>query len=220
MKNLLSDIRLFLNRHDTIIQFSPPRTGSTLIFNILRIIFHNKKILKLHNMSTIKKKISIPIIVTVRNPLDSISSILRVNEEKSLNSTIITEYINYFVNDAGIKDVLEIANKDNVLILKYEEFQNDFEYIFEKLEKFFSIEIKIELRNEIIHEFNIDKVKEKQSNLKNFSQYDKISHIHGNHISEYNGKSYYEKLLDREYIDQIINDKIINMYMSKFKYEK
>ena len=61
--------------HPPIIQFSPPRTGSTLLWNTLRVCFPEREVKKVHRLSKFEKNYrSAPIVASIRNPLDSISS--------------------------------------------------------------------------------------------------------------------------------------------------
>lgn len=213
MKRLLKDIKIFFKKNDSIVQFSPPRTGSTLIYNVLKEIFNNKKILKHHDLSIFEKKINIPIVVSVRNPFDSIVSRIRIkNEEDKLDEELISKYIDYYVNEAGIKDVLEISEKKNVLILKYEDFKNNFNYIFDNLEIFFSIKIKTQLKQTIEKKYNIQNMKKIADSYNDFSSYDTTTGVHGKHISQYNGNSYYKDFLNQKYIDQIYNNIYIRIY--------
>ena len=59
-----------------LVQFSPPRSGSTLVYNIMREIFPHKKIFKVHTFRAMCNEM--PVVVTYRHPLDCIaSSIIR-----------------------------------------------------------------------------------------------------------------------------------------------
>ena len=116
-------------RKNTIIQFGPPRSGSTLIYNILKDVFIHKSVETRHTYRNKDRKH--PTVVTYRNPLDSIvSSILRYNLEPSMS--VLEDQVVEFENN-GIWTVHEIKDNKNVLMLKYEEFFNDFEIIFDKL---------------------------------------------------------------------------------------
>ena len=77
----------------------------------------------------------------------------------------------------------EWSNKRNILWLKYEDFFNNFDYIFTQLEDFFDIKISDEQRNHIISNYSLSTNKKRSKNFQNFSQYDVKSQIHGNHIT-------------------------------------
>ena len=74
-----------------IIQFSPIRSGSTLVYNYLKDL--NKQVTKHHNYNFCKNN---KYVITIRHPYNSIiSNILRKNKEiniKTLNNNM-KEYI-------------------------------------------------------------------------------------------------------------------------------
>ena len=109
-----------------LIQFSPIRSGSTLVYNIL--IGLGKTPTKKHHISSGSKKV-----VTVRHPYNSIvSSMMRYNLE--INTKNLISQINEYVSNGGI-DVLKTDHSCCVLL--YEEFYKNFDYIFDKFEVFF-----------------------------------------------------------------------------------
>ena len=172
-----------------IIQYSPPRTGSTLVYNILRELFSHCKIQKTHNYED--KFDAYPVVVTYRHPLDSIaSSIQRYGRTPSDEE--IRAQIREF-DKTGIGDILKIRNQSNVLMLKYEEFYNRYDYIYDLLEKFFSIKIPADERKRLSDGYNMDAVKQMTQNFDDFRGYNKVTQLHGRHISEHKGETYYYK---------------------------
>ena len=63
-------------RGTTIIQFGPPRSGTTLVYNILKNIFPNRFVETRHYYRNVDRRF--PAVVTYRNPLDSIVSYLLI----------------------------------------------------------------------------------------------------------------------------------------------
>ena len=59
-------------------QFSPIRTGSTLIYNYLKFLLKDYHIVKQHNIN--KNEIDIITVITMRHPYNSILSTILVNE--------------------------------------------------------------------------------------------------------------------------------------------
>ena len=136
-RNILSKIKGKIHRilGTTIIQFGPPRSGTTLVYNILKDIFPKRSVETRHYYRDKDKKFDT--VVTYRNPLDSIvSSILRYKLNPS--EDVIKKQILEFEKN-GIWTVLKITNNKNVLMLKYEDFLNNYENIYNKLEPFFNI---------------------------------------------------------------------------------
>lgn len=100
---------------NTIYQFSPGRTGSTLIYNILKDVF--PKIIKKHNIHNIHNIKDILIVSTIRDPRDIINSRLRISDKK-ITKDLIDEEIN-LMSKFGLDDLISIKDKNNIVILKY-----------------------------------------------------------------------------------------------------
>ena len=186
-----------------IIQFSPPRTGSTLLWNTLRVCFPEREVKKVHRLSKFEKNYrSAPVVASIRNPLDSISSSIQ-RYGKDPTDEVIKEQIQEYEKE-GMWDILEIKNKSNVKILKYADFAFNFSLMFSELEDFFGKKIDAELKNHVLKTYSINKVKEKSYDYGEFSNYDKEDHIHGKHISKYSGASgYYSDFLERDQIEMV-----------------
>ena len=136
-----------------IIFFSPIRTGSTYIWNILNKYYYFD-IPKHHSLKNIN--LNKFYIVTIRNPLDSIIS-SATRYDITLTSQNVNKYINEYLEEGG-KDILNLDLKlDNVLLLKYEDFVDNEEYISKNLINFLQISFKRRLRS-IIKKFNIENV--------------------------------------------------------------
>ena len=118
----------------------------------------------------------------------------------------------------GGNDILNlIFNLENILLLRYEDFAQNQEYIATNLINFLSISYKRRL-NSIIKKFNIENVSKMSKKFDSFNEYDKKTHIHGNHISATKGSSVY-KYLDKEVINLILKDKNIERIILKFDYK-
>jgi len=168
---------------EKIIQYGFPGSGSTLIYQILKYLFDNVK--KKH--SFIKYKEDIKIVATVRDFRDCLCTELK-RKDLTINERNIKKSIDYFKK--GLYHFIplnlnlkEWSNKRNILWLKYEDFFNNFDYIFTQLEDFFDIKISDEQRNHIISNYSLSTNKKRSKNFQNFSQYDVKSQIHGNHIT-------------------------------------
>ena len=179
-----------------IAQFSPPRSGSTLVYNLLREIFPKKKIFKVHTLRIMCYELNV--VGTYRHPLDCIaSSIIRYNKKPTEEE--IQRQIKIF--NQPLHNLLTSKKMSNVLLLKYERFLNDFEYIFDNFEKFFEIKITEDQRKNLTDEYKIENVEKKLSGG-GFAEMDKKTQLHGNHISKYKGASgYYNDFFSIEQID-------------------
>lgn len=181
-----------------LVQFSPPRSGSTLVYNIMREIYPTKKIFKVHTLRAMCNELSV--VVTYRHPLDCIaSSIIRYKREP--NQEELERQIKIF-DEQGFKNLINIKDKSNFLMLKYEKYVDDYNYIYDRLEIFFNITIDKKKRESITSKYNIKSVEKMISESgDSFSDCDKKTKLHGNHISKYKGASnYYEDFFSIEQI--------------------
>ena len=195
-----------------IIQFSPIRSGSTLVYNILRE-FSNVR--KTHNMSVKNGQLYV---ITYRHPYNCIISSLLRNEKKINLLNIKSEISEYLKN--GGKDLLKNdLLKKNILLLQYEEFFDNYEVIYNKLEKFLNINIDENKKIELSKKYHITNVKKITNKYKTFKEYDKTTHLHGKHISEYDGKTDYKKILSENDIYMLKENKSLNEIIKKFNYE-
>ena len=195
-------IKLYVN--PPIIQCSPPRTGSTLLWNILRISFPHKRVLKTHGLNDFPTPmISFsPIIMSVRNPLDMISSSILRYGEKPTRETVCKQIKE--IDKRGIWDTLKFKDQFNVLILKYEDISKDFDQAFERIENFLRLAIRSDRREIIRRKFSLEAVEKKASALGSFNQFDAEDQIHGGHISKFRGASnYYREVLSDQEIELI-----------------
>lgn len=195
-----------------IIQFSPIRSGSTLVYNILRE-FSNVR--KTHNISVKNGQLYV---ITYRHPYNCIISSLLRNEKK-INSLNIKSEISEYLKNGG-KDLLENdLLKKNILLLQYEEFFNNYEVIYNKLENFLNINIDENKKIELSKKYHITNVKKMTNKYKTFKEYDKTTHLHGKHISEYDGQTDYKKILSENDIYVLKENKSLNKIIKKFNYE-
>lgn len=185
-------------RKKTILQYSPPRTGSTLLWNTLRHSFPKHRVVKEHSLP---KEFGNPlfralIICSVREPLDALASAALVTyTEPSMQSadTLIADF-----DRSGIWDVPRVQKSKRRLILKYEDFAFDFGYLFQQIETFMEIKLSDPIKATIRNEYSLKAVQRKASAFEGFEQYDQVNQIHGNHISRFEGRAgYYTELFGK-----------------------
>ena len=88
------NIYIYVIQYENIIILSLPRTGFTMLYNIIKLLFENINISKEHakfnKLDDFNKIIEDNnlILVTLRNPYDSITSILLIKEQKIKNNNI------------------------------------------------------------------------------------------------------------------------------------
>ncbi|WP_404787208.1 sulfotransferase domain-containing protein [Altericista sp. CCNU0014] len=213
VKNILRRAISIPIKSQKIIQFSPPRSGSTLIYNILRDVFPEKDIEKLHvyRYAILKS----PIVITYRHPLDCIASSIQRYGLVPTDEVIEKQVVEFEQN--GIWDILRLRDEKNVLMLRYEEFVSDFDKIFEGIEVFFGIFIPLEKRKIIADRYQIKNIEKIVRSKNTFDEYDEVTHWHGKHISKYKGKPYYYKKFFQDgqikYLKNIYKD-----YLTAFNY--
>lgn len=177
-----------------IIQFSPQRSGSTLVFNILKDLFPTWHIDKKHNYNIDDK--NFPTVTTYRHPYDCIGSLILKDQVLPTNA-IIEEKIFLFRKD-GWNDFLNQFGSSKILFLRYEDFCSDMDYMLNSIEGYFNININYDKRSELKDKYKISYIKDSLAKFKNFNEYDEQTHFHGNHISKYLGvPNYYKKLFTK-----------------------
>lgn len=195
-----------------VIQFSPIRSGSTLVYNILKELFNS--VSKQHNYGFTQNE---KVVVTIRHPYNSIiSSILRLNEE--INDETLKKHTEDYLKNGG-KDVLDLdENQQNICLLKYENFNKNYDYIFSELENKFLISIDTEVKNKINTNLSIENVIKLSQSFNDFSEYDINTHIHGNHISKNRGNTNFNSILTENQISKLEENITLNKILKKFNY--
>jgi|ETNmetMinimDraft_9_1059917.scaffolds.fasta_scaffold07523_3 hypothetical protein len=210
-KSLVSDaVDKYVGNYPIV--YGVPRSGSTLVRNILNTIFDGHIKIQNHQFCPIGNKDKI--VATYRDFRDCTISKWRIDpnmrnedindylgkitfeEIKDVASIIrsnVNKHLNRYVQMSGEITVYPMAREERpnhfeILYLKYEDFYNNFNFLFDKFETFLDIKISKKVKEFICNEWNIDKVKEDYSdNLEGgFSGLDIDSHFHGGHI--YKGK--------------------------------
>ncbi len=171
---------------------------------MLRIGYPKKRVLKTHGLNDMPRPMIrfCPIIMSVRNPLDTISSSILRYRAKASRETVFKQIKE--IDARGIWDTLEFKDQSNVLILKYEDFSHNFDHAFQKIETFMKAKIRGDRRETIRRKLSLEAVESKSAALGAFHNFDVEDQIHGNHVSEFRGASnYYHHVLDKSEIELI-----------------
>jgi len=178
----------------TVLQWSISRSGSTLVNRILRNVFSEVHYFhpidyniwvfgcRVQGVSHFPTK-ELPAICTIRNPIDTAASLVRISKKKQEeHMPVCHESLGHHRSFWEFVDSIRDDGKD-VVILKYESFWNNFDYIFKKLENRFNSTIDKERRDLIERDFSISSHRGIQAKIGNdFSCIDDKSGIHGAHI--------------------------------------
>lgn len=197
-------------KYKEIIQFSPIRTGSTLVYNIVKNILGN--VTKTHGHKNESDNLYV---VTIRHPYNSIISKAMVFKEE-INLDTIKKYAKIYLDNGGRIIADDDFDKPNVILLYYEDFFLDTNLIIKKLEEKINIKIDEEIKIKLVEEFNITNMEIISNSYDNFDFYDKETHIHGNHISKYKGLTDYTNILGDEELNYLKNDIELNKIIKKY----
>lgn len=204
----------------TVLVYSVPRTGSTLIWQCLNNIF--APVLKSHKdhiwdyssgvkICTQKPQITLdyscPCVITERDNLETFLSWYKyVNNfdleffKKECAKDDFFEKARQAVPNfkKNLEDLNNVKShyKGPILILQYEKFWNDYDYIFGQFEKFFKITLNDEIKNKIKNTTNRKTNISIQKQMKSAAEHDVKTHIHGNHIS-FAKPGYSEKIVNK-----------------------
>lgn len=181
----------------------------------MREVFPYRYIKKEHSL--VNKDLRYPIVATYRHPLDVLASFCQAQALKISDAELKKRVIELHRN--GILDILEFKDNENVLLLRYELFSSNFDYLFDEVEKFFSIQILDALRTKLKTKYNIHNVKTTlMPSEKDFSYWDEETLFHGHHVSKFDGASYYfSEIFSQDQVDYL--KKCFLFYMVEMGYE-
>ena len=133
-----------------IIVFSAPRTGSSLVYNVFKFLFEedskllghhfdsnsDHRVIKIHTLpdvNSMNKKDTL-YVYTFRNPFDAAVSHYRITLRQDIDNKAFTyEVVNCHRKYLLFSNNME-KKKYRLIMLKYENFVNDIDYIFEQIE--------------------------------------------------------------------------------------
>jgi len=175
------------NEIKKVIQFSPPRSGSTFVTQIMKELLPNIKVMKIHKCF---KERGTKVVVTIRDFRDILASNWRV-----LNNITFDELsVGRKITDAELKiemdrtiyfveELHKMVNYygDQMSILKYEEFYNNHNFLYDALESCLSVNVSTELRQNLSEKYGMKANRERADKLDGFRKWDS-SGIHGNHV--------------------------------------
>jgi len=217
----------------TIFQISPIRTGTTLIWNMLQKIFLQTKVYKANQLDDYVRKSldedsNIKVVSTVRDPRDTLCSYMTIwyhlwSNTGSITKKMLDESIDFLRGyNGGFNDFIELCDINDNLVLKYELFWDDYDYIFNEFEKFFNINIDNKIRIKLENECNVKAHKKIADKFDTFfpieNNVDLETLIHGKHISGTNGRPNQWKNIIPEEHQEFVTDKFKDI-LSIFDYK-
>lgn len=201
-----------------IIIFSCPRTGSTLLYNLIKDIFYRTTVLKKHIIDDIDSENLY--IIPIRHPYNSIVSIGLCKQIKfGIDNYKLNDCLNDYI-DYGGKILVNIENSDNIIFLYYENFYNNLDYIYKEIEKKLNVTIPEDLKKSVGEKHSLENVKKIICSIDNFELYEKETNYHGFHISKFNGETDYKLILSEQEILFLETNDILNRIITKFNYNQ
>ncbi len=196
-----------------IIQFGVPRSGSTLIYNVIKALLPYARVKKVHDLRGVGE--SLPIVCTYRNPLDVMASLFE-SQKIELNQASLERQI-VLLNLSGIWDAVRVSDQSNTLMLRYENFYCDLAGAVRSVAEFLDVKVTEEKVGRITQKLRLESVVEHTAGLRDFSEVDKKTKFHGNHVSRFRGEpGYHVEVFDSEQIELI--SRSFYFFMRRFGY--
>lgn len=194
---------------EKIFLLTPPRTGSTLVYNVLRFLFmdinekpwyhrYQNLVIKDHDIHQFLPRFNY--VVTIRNPVDACISLYRTSYPED-HAVIYEKMLDLSVNAQlksfrSINKILERRYK--LTVLHYEDFVDDFDFLLKSIESAFSFTILPEDKELLRKALSKKNVKAYTERFSGFEEYDHYSNFHGNHIHKGTYSENLEKALRKE----------------------
>lgn len=211
-------IKRHLRRYKKIFVAGLPSSGSTFVYQIVKELGYKPQ--KIHHF-TAEKGLKI---VTYRDPRDMICS--TANRQTKKNYPHLNEkerykqaYLTLFNETPKTQDILHsYANAQNTLLIKYEDYFGGNEYqLFKIILKFLKDNEREDKILSILEKYSIEENLKKSKNLGDFKNYDKKTHLHGNHISNKGKIGYWKDELPEEIL-VLVNDNL-QQFMKNYGYQ-
>ena len=180
-----------------ILVFSAGRTGSTVVWQSLREIAPKAE--KIHTVEMVDYlSDSLDCIIVERDPVTSFLSYVRCevfdgNTQRFLEciaATPLTDLVNIYKGKLSAVEYVKEKYKGRTLLLHYDDFNNNYDYLFSQFEKFLNISIDEADRKKIIKKTDRNSNLKTQSTLTDFNSTDPDTSIHGNHIATFSEDQY------------------------------
>jgi len=174
-----------------IVQFSIQRSGSTLIYQVLKELYPDKGVRKNHDWKT--RYNELPAVCTYRDFRDVAASSWRTAHDVSAQAVLSgkrrmtsTEVVKWARFGCDLSNRYLPHFKKNgsgkIIWLQYEKFYNDFDWLLDRLEEFFDDKYETAKRDYIAKKCSRAQNEKIAKQMLTFKKYDDDSFIHGNHI--------------------------------------
>jgi hypothetical protein len=182
-----------------IVVFSAPRTGSSLVYNVLRFLFehetrlsssHNEFnqdcfVLKTHRFNELEMicEKNVLYVVTIRNPVHAIASNYRISPRPIANvqefaRKLLHKHREYLVFSEAMKEA-----GGNVVFIKYEDIDDNLDCLFDFIETLFLVPIATADRELMKKGYERGNVYSLTQGFYDFKDYLPLSGFHGKHVT-------------------------------------
>lgn len=181
-----------------IVVFSAPRTGSSLIYNVFKFLFEedsklsaphdhfewDRIVRKTHSfdqINSLDKRDSL-CVFTFRHPFYAGISNYRVQSNNEIDYRRLAQgFVSWHYNYLCFSEKMENHGL-NILRLKYEEFANNLDALFSRIESYFHFSIDPADKELMRKGYSKANIEACTQDLKDFSVYFPISGFHGQHV--------------------------------------
>ncbi len=193
---------------------TPPRTGSTLVYNVLRFLFENDDhkpwdgnfwnlIVKSHGDPFLRSDVIY--ITTIRDPVEACLSQYRVycsQKKKILPIEVLYQIVHEQLRSFKHLEKL-VSNKMRLIILEYEEIVDDLRFLFSILESKFNITIDPRDKDFLQRALSKENVIKNAEKMGAFASVDDFSLIHGSHIDRGEQSKDLQELIRIEILERL-----------------
>ena len=182
-----------------IVIYSATRTGSSLVYNVFRFLFQNEaslssrhdkfnlasSVLKTHNHKKlgVLRNHNVLYVVPIRDPLQASISMYRIYPRQTRDTqNYCKSLIDRQLIHLTIAEKLQGAGRD-VVFLRYEDFENNVDYLIDFIENYFSISVFPLDKDRMKKGYDKENVYASTKNIPDFMNYLPISGFHGNHVT-------------------------------------
>lgn len=180
-----------------------PRSGSTLVWQIVQAVLPQEDILKTH--PDIWEPDGSRAIVSIRDPHDVVASLYRVRLSRSQKREGDQEDVSSAIRRMLISyDALNKVMKGPYDILRYEEFYHNYSVIFRYIECKLNVQVTSFVQKWISETYSVEANRARASRLMDFNEVDR-EQIHGDHIGNVHPGSWSDVLPEWAW-DQVVKE--------------
>jgi len=155
-----------------------PRSGSTLIYQTLKWLFPSARVRKVQGfLEGVDYSLCV---CSYRNFIDATISQARIDTNSKITSVDIKKAAKWIKKNVG--DVKRYRDTGKCLMLNYSLFYNDYDYLFRNYSMYFKVSFCETQTKSVRLQSSLESNMRRASLFKDFSEYDRETHIHGRHI--------------------------------------